>query len=118
MGAKLRKVLHGNVSQPQRWMRVDYSYRSERDAWENGIDGVYNNGVASGDGDGTVPLVSLGYMCQHGWKDLPEFNPAGVSIYTKEVEHDPAVIDFVRGGPTTARHLDIIGNYELISDMM
>ena len=34
------------------------------------------SGVLTTDGDGTVPLISLGYMCVKGWKEK-RFNPAG-----------------------------------------
>ena len=37
-------------------------------------------------GDGTVPLVSLGYMCVNGWKDKRR-NPAGIPVVTKEYKH-------------------------------
>jgi phospholipid:diacylglycerol acyltransferase len=37
------------------------------------------SGVLTTDGDGTVPLISLGYMCVKGWKEK-RFNPAGASL--------------------------------------
>lgn len=39
-------------------------------------------GVKFGEGDGTVPLLSLGAMCVRGWKD-PKWNPAGIKVVTK-----------------------------------
>ena len=37
-------------------------------------------------GDGTVPLVSLGYMCVEGWKDK-SLNPSGNDVVTREYPH-------------------------------
>ena len=41
-------------------------------------------GVLSSDGDATVPLMSLGYMCRRGWKD-PARNPANILTSTLEL---------------------------------
>lgn len=38
------------------------------------------SGVVSTEGDATVPLISLGYMCVEGWKKK-RFNPAGDSLF-------------------------------------
>lgn len=41
-------------------------------------------GVKFGEGDGTVPLLSLGAMCVRGWKDPnSKWNPGGVKVITK-----------------------------------
>jgi len=40
-------------------------------------------GIKFGDGDSTVPLVSLGYMCRGAWK-TPEFNPSNMKVITRE----------------------------------
>ncbi|KAH8828190.1 phospholipid diacylglycerol acyltransferase [Flagelloscypha sp. PMI_526] len=45
-------------------------------------------GVAGGEGDGTVNLLSLGAMCVGGWKH-PRWNPANISITTVELPHRP-----------------------------
>jgi hypothetical protein len=37
------------------------------------------NGVVLGNGDGTVPLLSLGYMCASAWQ-TEELNPAGMKV--------------------------------------
>jgi hypothetical protein len=37
------------------------------------------NGVNLGDGDGTVPLVSLGHLCASAWRK-PEMNPSGAKV--------------------------------------
>ena len=44
-------------------------------------------GVRKGNGDGTVPLVSLGLHCRKGWR-TKALNPAGFSVVTHELKHD------------------------------
>ncbi|GAA5845245.1 hypothetical protein JCM3766R1_003369 [Sporobolomyces carnicolor] len=69
------------------------------------------SGVVFNDGDGTVSLLSLGSMCTEGWK-RKKYNPGGVNIVTHEILHAPQAFD-VRGGSTTADHVDILGSSEL-----
>lgn len=65
------------------------------------------NGVQLGNGDGTVPLISLGFMCAKGWK-LKKFNPHNVKIVTREYKHEPLpVLQDIRGGPKSGDHVDI-----------
>lgn len=42
------------------------------------------------DGDGTVPLVSLGTMCRRQWRQ-PRLNPQLVPVITREYKHEMAV---------------------------
>ncbi|KAI5478552.1 phospholipid:diacylglycerol acyltransferase [Pseudohyphozyma bogoriensis] len=42
----------------------------------------------------------------------PLYNPAGIKVVTHEIKHEPLAFD-VRGGPTTADHVDILGSSEL-----
>lgn len=58
-------------------------------------------GVKFGEGDGTVPLLSLGTMCAKGWKD-ERWNPAKTRVITQEFSHDPEGLD-LRGGATTGK---------------
>ena len=74
-------------------------------------DGVVDHGVVMGEGDGTVNLLSSGYMCAKGWK-LKRYNPAGVKITTYEMKHEPDRFN-PRGGPNTADHVDILGRSSL-----
>ncbi|RKP36260.1 Lecithin:cholesterol acyltransferase-domain-containing protein [Dimargaris cristalligena] len=84
----------------------------------NNPDEETESGIRTGDGDGTVPLLSLGYMCVDGWKD-PRYNPAGAQIVTREYRHNPThMIKDIRGGSDTADHVDILGNYQVISDLL
>lgn len=46
---------------------------------------MVKSGVLTTDGDGTVPLISLGYMCVKGWKEK-RFNPAGESLPPSRVD--------------------------------
>ncbi|KAM0793391.1 hypothetical protein ACM66B_000844 [Microbotryomycetes sp. NB124-2] len=69
------------------------------------------SGVVFNDGDGTVSMLSLGAMCQEGWKrDL--YNPGRSRVVTHEINHEPQSGD-LRGGTTTSDHVDILGNSEL-----
>ncbi|KAK6500651.1 hypothetical protein TWF506_003416 [Arthrobotrys conoides] len=70
-----------------------------------------DHGVMTGEGDGTVPLLSMGFMCSKGWK-MKRFNPARIPIKTFEMLHEPQTFD-MRGGPNTADHVDILGRQQL-----
>ncbi len=61
--------------------------------------GAVDHGVIPGEGDGTVPLLSNGYMCAKGWH-IKRFNPAGVKIKVYEMPHEPDRFS-PRGGPNT-----------------
>ncbi|KAI5184598.1 phospholipid:diacylglycerol acyltransferase [Nematocida homosporus] len=75
-------------------------------------------GICTVDGDGTVPLLSAGYMGYAGWKSN-KLNPSRIKTINKEYTHTPATaILEVRGGPKTAQHVNILGNHELISDLL
>ena len=84
-----------------------YYYREEPNptAWVNQtIDTGLNeddidHGVVMGEGDGTVNLLSMGYMCAKGWK-MKRYNPAGVRMKTIEMPHEPGRFA-PRGGPNT-----------------
>ena len=74
-----------------------------------------DSGVTLVNGDGTVPLVSLGLMCRAhwGWK-----KHLGVEkVVTVEYHHATQMLD-PRGGVTTGDHVDIMGNYELIENVL
>lgn len=86
------------------------------------------SGVALGEGDGTVPLVSLGYLCRsrhprHGYlaRALPNSGATRRlgAVVTREYLHEPepAYLD-PRGGRKTGDHVDILGNYELLRDVL
>lgn len=64
-----------------------------------------------GEGDGTVNLLSIGYMCNKGW-NMHRYNPAGVKIKVFEMPHEPDRFN-PRGGPNTGDHVDILGRSSL-----
>jgi phospholipid:diacylglycerol acyltransferase len=70
-----------------------------------------DHGVINGEGDGTVNLLSIGYMCNKGW-NMKRYNPAGVQVKVYEMLHEPERFN-PRGGPNTADHVDILGRQSL-----
>ncbi|MEW5299264.1 MAG: hypothetical protein WDW36_002297 [Sanguina aurantia] len=75
-------------------------------------------GVQLSDGDGTVPLISLGLMCRKGWK-TPRLNPGGIRVVTREFNHTPvSMMQDPRGGPETGDHVDILGNFQVLMDVI
>jgi len=75
------------------------------------IQGEVDHGVIMGEGDGTVNLLSTGYMCNRGWK-MKRYNPAGARVTVVEMPHEPERFN-PRGGPNTADHVDILGRQNL-----
>jgi phospholipid:diacylglycerol acyltransferase len=73
--------------------------------------GLIDHGVIMGEGDGTVNLISTGYMCNKGWH-FKRYNPAGSKITVVEMPHEPERFN-PRGGPKTADHVDILGRQNL-----
>ncbi|CBX94250.1 similar to phospholipid:diacylglycerol acyltransferase [Plenodomus lingam JN3] len=96
-----------------------YYYRSDDDPSSGlnvTLDTVYtrdnvDHGVVLGEGDGTVNLLSSGYMCAKGW-GIKRYNPAGVKVTVYEMKHEPDALS-PRGGPNTADHVDILGRSSL-----
>ncbi|KAI9018017.1 Lecithin:cholesterol acyltransferase-domain-containing protein [Phycomyces nitens] len=93
------------------------------------IDSTVNNpaarvetGVRFGNGDGTVPLISLGYMCtpSGGWtKHADLYNPGHNPVTIKEyVNEQPESKLDVRGGSKAGDHIDILGNWEMTLDVL
>jgi len=69
-------------------------------------EGPVDHGVVMGEGDGTVNLLSSGYMCAKGWKQK-RYNPAGVKITTYEMRHEPDRFN-PRGGPNTGEFFEMM----------
>eukprot|EP01083_Nonionella_stella_P216888 779088_1 len=78
------------------------------------------NGVRFSDGDGSVPLVSLGHMCQKWSQRKNRHNPSGLKVYTRERKHEAqtSLSDPGRGGPSSGEHVDILGNVGVIEDVV
>eukprot|EP00842_Homolaphlyctis_polyrhiza_P005037 jgi/Hompol1/5534/HPOL_002005-RA len=77
------------------------------------------NGVQMTDGDGTVVLLSLGYMCAHGWRQS-RYNPSNVAVVTREITNGKSAsssIPTVRGSDR-ADHVDILGNREMLTELL
>ncbi|KAG0647126.1 Phospholipid diacylglycerol acyltransferase [Hyphodiscus hymeniophilus] len=70
-----------------------------------------DHGVIMGEGDGTVNLISTGYMCNKGW-NMHRYNPAKVQVKVIEMPHEPERFS-PRGGPNTGDHVDILGRSSL-----
>ncbi|KPI83674.1 putative phospholipid:diacylglycerol acyltransferase [Leptomonas seymouri] len=73
-------------------------------------------GVRFTDGDETVPLLSLAYMCRavNGWR-----RNVG-RVVTREYNHNvknASLLD-LRGGPSSGRHVDILGNFDMLEDIL
>jgi len=64
-------------------------------------------GVRYSDGDGSVPLISLGYVCADAWQRKNSgLNPSNTNVYTREYMHKSEfhVEDPMRGGPSSSDH--------------
>mmetsp|Transcript_9886 Transcript_9886/g.17989 ORF Transcript_9886/g.17989 Transcript_9886/m.17989 type:complete len:590 (+) Transcript_9886:847-2616(+) len=87
----------------------------------HGVDHNISHGVMIADGDGSVPLVSLGYMCVDSWV-RPEtgYNPSGAQVVTREYKDRKGfqVEDPLRGGPGSADHVDVMGNLDMTLDVI
>eukprot|EP01134_Creolimax_fragrantissima_P000516 CFRG0516T1 len=79
-------------------------------------EGTWKNGVCFHTGDGTLPLISLGYLGAKQWR-TPTHNPYGVRIVSREVQHKPHPL-YARGGENTGDHVDIMGNIDLNEDLI
>ena len=79
------------------------------------------SGVRTSDGDATVPLLSLGYMCRK-WAQpgRNRHNSSGIGVYTRERRHEArmSLSDPGRAGPAAGEHVDILGNVGVIEDVV
>eukprot|EP00198_Chlamydomonas_reinhardtii_P010411 XP_001699748.1 lecithin:cholesterol acyltransferase [Chlamydomonas reinhardtii] len=81
-------------------------------------------GVHISDGDGTVPLLSLGLMCRGGWREAGHLNPGAMRVVgagrvTREYKHKAvSMLQDARGGPAAAAHIDILGNDAVLRDVI
>ncbi|KAI3847144.1 hypothetical protein MKW92_009468 [Papaver armeniacum] len=75
-------------------------------------------GVYTADGDETVPVLSAGYMCAKGWRGKTRFNPSGIKTYNREYDHAPPSNLLEGRGTQSGAHVDIMGNFALIEDVI
>jgi len=64
-------------------------------------------GIKYTDGDGSVPLISLGYVCVDAWQRKDSgLNPSKSNVVTREYKHKSEfnVDDPMRGGPASSDH--------------
>ncbi|XP_054822750.1 phospholipid:diacylglycerol acyltransferase 1-like [Prosopis cineraria] len=89
------------------------------DTSADGGDGsCLRNGVYSVNGDETVPVLSAGFMCAKGWRGRTRFNPSGIRTYIREYDHAPPANLLEGRGTQSGNHVDILGNFALIEDII
>jgi phospholipid:diacylglycerol acyltransferase len=81
-------------------------------------DSCLKGGVFSVDGDETVPVLSAGFMCAKGWRGKTRFNPSGIHTYIREYDHAPPSNLLEGRGTQSGAHVDIMGNFALIEDII
>ncbi|GMJ07314.1 PHOSPHOLIPID:DIACYLGLYCEROL ACYLTRANSFERASE 1, phospholipid:diacylglycerol acyltransferase [Hibiscus trionum] len=81
-------------------------------------DSCLKGGVFSADGDETVPVLSAGFMCAKGWRGKTRFNPSGIRTYIREYSHAPPANLLEGRGTQSGAHVDIMGNFALIEDVI
>ncbi|OIT21479.1 PREDICTED: phospholipid:diacylglycerol acyltransferase 1-like [Nicotiana attenuata] len=85
---------------------------------EEDEDSCLKSGVYTVDGDETVPALSAGFMCAKGWRGRTRFNPSGIKTYVREYYHAPPANLLEGRGTQSGAHVDIMGNFALIEDIM
>ncbi|KAF3439652.1 hypothetical protein FNV43_RR17930 [Rhamnella rubrinervis] len=81
-------------------------------------DSCLKGGVFSVDGDETVPILSSGFMCAKAWRGKTRFNPSGIRTYIREYDHAPPANLLEGRGTQSGAHVDILGNFALIEDVI
>ncbi|CAL5443774.1 unnamed protein product [Camellia sinensis] len=81
-------------------------------------DSCLKGGVFTVDGDETVPVLSSGFMCAKGWRGKTRFNPSGIQTYIREYDHAPPANLLEGRGTQSGAHVDIMGNFALIEDII
>lgn len=93
-------------------------FQIDSSAEGSGDDSCLHGGVFSIDGDETVPVLSAGFMCAKGWRGKTRFNPSGVKTYIREYNHAPPANLLEGRGTQSGAHVDIMGNFALIEDVI
>ncbi|XP_059634781.1 phospholipid:diacylglycerol acyltransferase 1-like [Cornus florida] len=75
-------------------------------------------GVFAVDGDETVPVLSAGFMAAKGWRGKTRFNPSGIPCHIREYNHAPPANLLEGRGTQSGLHVDIMGNFALIEDII
>ncbi|KAH7306478.1 hypothetical protein KP509_22G014900 [Ceratopteris richardii] len=85
---------------------------------EGDSEGCLKGGVHFVDGDETVPVLSSGFMCAKGWRGKTRFNPSGAATFVREYNHAPPANLLEGRGTQSGAHVDIMGNFRLIEDIL
>nr|GMD67261.1 putative phospholipid:diacylglycerol acyltransferase 2 [Ipomoea batatas] len=80
--------------------------------------GCLRGGVHFVDGDGSVPLLSAGFVCAKPWQGTTRFNPSGIPTYIREYQHKPPSSLLEGRGTQSGAHVDIMGNVAFIEDVL
>lgn len=88
------------------------------DSSANDEETCLKGGVYSVDGDGTVPVLSAGFMCAKAWHGKTKFNPSGIRTYLREYRHSPPTTLLEGRGTLSCAHVDIMRNFALIEDVI
>jgi phospholipid:diacylglycerol acyltransferase len=110
---------------------VGYHYSTTSDELSNNsvfrIDTSLNdeervkNGIILSDGDGTVPVESLGLMCAQEWKSGARLNPHNLTVNVRELVHGDSYSVLSRAtsvGGSSVDHVDIMGNRVVVRDVL
>lgn len=81
-------------------------------------DSCLKGGVFSVNGDETVPVLSAGFMSAKGWRGKTRFNPSGIHTFIREYDHAPPANLLEGRGTQSGAHVDIMGNFALIEDIL
>ncbi|XAR67120.1 Diacylglycerol O-acyltransferase [Bertholletia excelsa] len=81
-------------------------------------DTCLKGGVFFVNGDETVPVLSAGFMAAKGWRGKTRFNPYGIRTYIREYNHAPPANLLEGRGTQSGAHVDIMGNFALIEDII
>lgn len=81
-------------------------------------DSCLKGGIFTVDGDETVPVLSAGFMSAKGWRGKTRFNPSGIRTYVREYDHAPPANLLEGRGTQSGAHVDIMGNFALIEDVI
>uniref|UniRef100_A0A2P2K7C7 phospholipid:diacylglycerol acyltransferase n=2 Tax=Rhizophora mucronata TaxID=61149 RepID=A0A2P2K7C7_RHIMU len=81
-------------------------------------DSCLKDGVFCVNGDETVPVLSAGFMFAKGWRGKTRFNPSGICTYIREYDHAPPANLLEGRGTQSGSHVDIMGNFALIEDII
>lgn len=116
--------LYGVVGDPAATTEVGYHYElSPSGELQINLSATHpphrlRNGIRTGAGDGTVPLISLGFVCEGPWRVAGHrLNPAGAGVVTREYPHEPESVS-LRGGERAATHVEILGHRDMIGDLV